>query len=389
MRSEMLTHWLAPKKWGPPLVAFLGSRLLASAAAWREGNNPFQASTWIRWDSGHYIEIAKTGYEFKSCHAIGYPSPNEWCGNTGWFPGYSLLIRLAAPVFKSIDVAAAAIPPVFYFICLTYLWNRLLACKLDWNSGMTLALAAVFPGFIYFHAAFPISILLYSILLLIHFVSGRQWGKAAFVGFLGAFTYSTGFVASALPIAAHSLSSRPKLNRSMGAVSTTACILSGTLAVLILQWWQTGVVGAFFKVQQKYGYLGHKPLLSLYDELKGLVTAKSMSAEVLIQSQAALVCTWVVLSLGFAAFKKRKELASHTTFHLSSVGAISGIAAFTYWIFPHLLGGQTSFYRSEALALPIVLISPKVPIVVRIVFLSAFLIVGFHMSRMFFKGVLV
>src|SRR5215472_17147679 len=84
--------------WLPPVLAFLGSRALVSAAALSAGFSPWRAESFARWDSGHYLSIAARGYEFVSCRTIGYPSPDDWCGNTVWFPGYSWLIRVLSAI---------------------------------------------------------------------------------------------------------------------------------------------------------------------------------------------------------------------------------------------------------------------------------------------------
>ena len=54
----------------------------------------FQTSTWTRWDSNHYIDIATRGYYSEYCQP---PADTAWCGSTGWFPCYPLLARMLNP----------------------------------------------------------------------------------------------------------------------------------------------------------------------------------------------------------------------------------------------------------------------------------------------------
>ena len=100
----------------PPLFALIFSRALASLAAVSSGYSPWVSRSWIRWDSGHYLKIAQSGYELVSCKGIGYASSNDWCGNAGWFPGYPALIRVFARVFGHVEWIAVALPPVFLFL---------------------------------------------------------------------------------------------------------------------------------------------------------------------------------------------------------------------------------------------------------------------------------
>src|SRR4051812_33067020 len=57
--------------------------------------DPFQASTWTRWDSGHYEVIAWSGYDdVVPCASESGYGPGTWCGHAGWFPAYPRLVRV-------------------------------------------------------------------------------------------------------------------------------------------------------------------------------------------------------------------------------------------------------------------------------------------------------
>ena len=58
-----------------PLIAFVLARVALSIAARSAGYKPMLASTWMRWDSAHYLSVAARGYEFFSCARVpGYNS---------------------------------------------------------------------------------------------------------------------------------------------------------------------------------------------------------------------------------------------------------------------------------------------------------------------------
>src|SRR3954466_14349368 len=72
--------------WASPILAWLAALALMAAAAGAAGSDPFTAASWAHSDSAHYEAIAEHGYRLHRCAATG------WCGNTAWFPGYSLLV---------------------------------------------------------------------------------------------------------------------------------------------------------------------------------------------------------------------------------------------------------------------------------------------------------
>lgn len=78
----------------------------------------FELNTWIRWDSGHYLGIAKTNYEFFPCAGkFGYPlDAKELCGNTGWFPGYPMLIKFFSLLYNNYEFVAVFLSKSFYFL---------------------------------------------------------------------------------------------------------------------------------------------------------------------------------------------------------------------------------------------------------------------------------
>src|SRR5947209_12617698 len=50
-----------------PLGAFVAARLLLVAAGRKAGFDPFDPVLWAKWDSGHYLSIARDGYQLVEC----------------------------------------------------------------------------------------------------------------------------------------------------------------------------------------------------------------------------------------------------------------------------------------------------------------------------------
>src|SRR4051794_20382721 len=97
----------------PPLIAWgvasaltwLGARA-AHVAYWSTGGRE-------RWDSVHYLSIARSGYEMFNCwDRPGYQEAgfrDVICGNVAWFPGYPMTVRLVATTGLSYDAAAIVV----------------------------------------------------------------------------------------------------------------------------------------------------------------------------------------------------------------------------------------------------------------------------------------
>ena len=84
----------------PPLAVWAAAAGTVVIAAAVFGYDPFDSSTWARWDSVHYEAIARDGYDLDHCR-VAYP-PDDWCGDAGWFPAYPWLVgalhRLGLPL---------------------------------------------------------------------------------------------------------------------------------------------------------------------------------------------------------------------------------------------------------------------------------------------------
>ena len=157
---------------GPPFIALLAGWSLIASRAPKGWTSVFNPKTFNRWDAGQYLSIAKHGYR-ASTHCNISPTVHL-CGNITWFPGYPGLIRMLASAHVGSThvgylAAALAIAWTCWYLTLLMVWvlsaraakggtARRVAC---------LALAAVFPGQVYFAALFPISLVTFAVLLCI------------------------------------------------------------------------------------------------------------------------------------------------------------------------------------------------------------------------------
>ncbi len=368
---------------GPPAGALLGANILWWAAARAHHFNYLSSRLWARWDSRLYLSIARHGYTLKSCGLAhsAYPA-SDWCGNSGWFPGYPALIWVLERLGLPGHDAGVAISSVFGFAMLAVLWNCFLIRRRDASSVLALALAAFFFGQVYQRAVFPISMELFFLLLVLWLAPRQRWLGAGLACAAAAFTYSTGFLI-APAVAAWVLWDRSVWPaRAKAAAIALLCALTtvGFLAVLAIQRLATGVWGAFFLVQRKYGY----------HQLGFPVTKFAWTVDPLLRyglgwnevpsAQTLLVAAWCLCLVAAVVLHRRQ---------LEAVDRLVLSATLWFWLFPLALGGHVHLYRSEALLLPSVLLARRLPLPVQALFLLIMVVLAYLMSVLFFQGTLV
>jgi hypothetical protein len=367
----------AGRRFLAPLIVFLLHRGLASLAASWTGFSPFVRKAWIRWDAFHYIKIARSGYEVLSCQAIGYPSINDFCGNTTWFPGYPFLLRPIAWLTGSYAFAAVLVPPVFFATLLVLFWNVVLEARGSVRDWLTLLLVAFFPGTVYVHTAFPVAMEMVFILMVMVTLERGRYAWCAVFAFLAGFTYPPGFLAGMVVALVGLLRGRDRL-KSLGVAVAGA---AGLLAVILWQWITVHVWMAFLKNSTKYGMFGDLPGQSLVRTVLEVFTLPAGSGWRWVALQTLVV---TVLAIAFIAATAPWRQVRAERFVFPAL--IMGVA---YWIFPHLLGGGGSFYRGEALVFPVVMLHTRLSNRTMVVLLAVFLVLFYAMSGLFFRGALV
>src|SRR6266540_3894625 len=174
----------------PPVLAWLAGHALYWAAAAHNGFDHFLVRTHARWDSGNYLNIARHGYTLLRC----VPKPTspftaaDWCGTAGWFPLYPLGMRLLGPLGLPYPRAGLLITELFALGSLVLVW-WLLEARATLANLACLALAALFPGSIYEHALFPVSLAVAGSLLFLALLARGRWTAAGIAGAVPAARY--------------------------------------------------------------------------------------------------------------------------------------------------------------------------------------------------------
>lgn len=334
--------------------------------------NPF---TWLRYDSGHYLAIADKGYEFFSCAGkFGYPADaKEWCGNTGWFPGYPVLIALLSKTGLAPEPAAWYLS-LFFLICLGAGIARLSGfTSFNLHGALVMSLAATWAGSIYYASMFPVSLLLTCIIWGIYFLSRDKPLWVIIFSLLASLSYSTGFLTGmALGLAALFVI-QETTRKWTTALLCVAASLSGLAIYFIHLHLTVGHWNAFLLVQEKYGHGLRIPLVSMFQHLFKLPVGADI-----ITVMAYVQTTLVLLLYGFLTyFFFRRKL------YQNRIYLMAFILMSAYFWFPWTIGGNLSRYRSESLLLPGVLLIHQSPVkykwtmqVIQL-FLAVYMCIGF------------
>jgi Gpi18-like mannosyltransferase len=360
----------------PPLIAFAISRIVLSWVARSAGFKPLIAKTWARWDSAHYLSVAKDGYEFFSCARLPGYNPAEWCGNAAWLPGYPLLIRFMSALGPSPEQCGVLLAAGFGLACLVLLWNAFLGPEWNTRGLLALTLAAFFPGHVYYHAVFPVSMCVFFQLAAIALYVSKRFLLAGLAGALAAFSYSSGFFLAAV-FGIHLLIWRRDerlTSQALTQLQVAGLTFAGFVAVLIMLRVEVGVWNAYQLVQAKYHYAFTFPWIPMARH-----GFKLLKPDAELARQATFVAILMCLLLWGAVRQPRRPL-----------DGLLAVFALIYWLTPLMLGpGYVAIVRSEAMLLPVVPLAKKLPIPVLVIIVLAALVLSARVGSLFFRSVIV
>jgi hypothetical protein len=373
----------------PPMLAWLGANALYWAAADRAGFDWFLVRTHARWDSGNYLSIARHGYTLAHCvpRATSPFTTGEWCGTVGWFPLYPLAMRMVGALGLGAPRAGLLLAELFALGSLGLVWWLLGASPRPADLAC-LALAAVFPGSIYEHALFPVSLAVGAGLAFLVLASRRRWTAAGVAGAASAAAYQTGVLLAAVaPI--WLLLARRRLGLDPGAavgraVQTGALVALGLLAVMGLQQAETGRWDGVLLVEAKYGTGLHDPAATFARNAVRQApppgaAARSPAGQAAPRDQFRLVTVIAVVAVAATlAAGERTPLEGATLVYVV-----------LFWLAPLVAGGHLAQYRVHALLTPSVLLLRRLPAAVPGVLAVLAAVVAWRMAGLFYQYVLI
>jgi len=358
----------------PPLLAFCAVRGLMVLAACSVGLDPWNALSWKRWDSGHYLAIATTGYEYFSCARIG-GRPQDVCGNAAWFPLYPWAMRPLIALGVGPAAAGTWVAGLGALGTLAALWNGFLRRR-GLGGWLVLGMAAAFPGAVYQHAIFPTSLALLCLVLAAWFVARERWVAAGVAGAGVALSYVTGVL-----VAVANGASALLRTRSIRPVLLSGGIAAaGLVALLVLHQLLLGHWDAFYWVHRKGFPAMAQPLDAFLGVALPAFDPGSDPRARTVAVQTLTVAGLVLLGMGSAVVTRRRP---------DPVRSWAVVATLLFWSFPLLVGRGVSLYRSDALVLPVLFLLLELRPWLLAPLLVWLAILAEEMARLFFTGYLV
>jgi len=206
-------------------IAYL-SYLLLNAVFWTVGTEKSPPlveffNVWNRWDTGHYITIATTGY-------------NPYTENTAFFPLYPLLMRVLDPVLPGEKLAAGLIIASAACIATLAVLHRLVEDLFDTSTAQRAALYLMASPFaFYLVAAYNESLLLALCVAALYCMRRGHWWAAGALGGLASATRQAG-VLLAVAFAIEYLRQRDwRITRVNWDAAAVLLVPTGLLAFMI------------------------------------------------------------------------------------------------------------------------------------------------------------
>lgn len=360
----------------PPLFA-AGLMVAAYAIAVYASGSPFFAiDTWFKWDGGHYFSIADTGYELIDCAGIPGFHPGQWCGNSGWFPGYPYVVR-GVHLLTGADTKLLAlyVSQAFAVVSLFLVWNLFLSRR----NLLLLLLCAFAPGTYYFLVIFPMSMTMCFMLVALWAQRQQHYVTAMLAGTVVGFTYPSGvWLAGVLAFGLVFEFWRGRRPHP-GAWLAVAGPVIGLGLVLLVHHIAVGHWNAFFLTQEKYKHGINNPVTVWRERFTYIWTGR-WAVQIGIQSLLAATVVFIGFGSSARAAWRRTEQPGEVSL------AVHGLA---YWLLPLVIGGGLSPYRAESLLVPAVPGVQRIPRIVLVLLVLAAIATWVSMATEFARGSLV
>ncbi len=311
---------------------------VARAVPW----DPSNPQKWVFADAVHYLSIAREGYW------LAKPD----MGNTAWFPGYSVAIRLLSPGADWDAFIGLTISNACCLACMYIVWATLHPIGLR-KAIPTIIAFAFAPGFLFLHAISPTAMALLIAMLFQIALLKRRWAWAVVMAAAGSFVYSTGFVLAAVAglwlLLERDVNWRTKFAVG-GAIGLVSCLV--VLTVFQMQDAQSGTARAFFVRQSEFGNHGmSNPLVTVWRYAIYCVSHPGLIAQVPILTVALLG------TIAVAALHRWR-----------GADRLLVLYAAIMWFFPLSVGTSPTPWRSGvtpwrpmALCSPLITLAAKLP----------------------------
>jgi len=144
----------------------------------------FSITSWERWDTIHYLFIAKEGYKTEGEERL----------KIVFLPFYPFTIKVFAFFFRDYLFSALFVSNLAFIFVLIFLY-KIVAKNFSKNiAKRTILYLTIFPTAYFFHAGYTESLFLLLVLLSFYFAKEKKWIISSFFGFLATLTRINGIV---------------------------------------------------------------------------------------------------------------------------------------------------------------------------------------------------
>lgn len=354
----------------PPACAFALARVAIVLFAAFHGIDARVPAPWFQWDGNIYHKIALEGYELRRDPNM----PSGWIGSAGWMPLYPWTARgtIVLTGMHS-DVAMLLVPAVCHLITLMLVWNILLKPLADKSKWLLLVAAAFFPGMIYQHAAFPISMATLFIMLHLWLMLEGRWLWSGICGAGAAMSHPMGWILGSIGVAwgCWPLDRRSRRER-FAAIAAGALSMCGILGVFLADHLSVGDWHAYLTIQSNYQHATQFPPMMLWYDLRTLIESFRFQAP----SHQALLVSAVILQCLIYVGRRREQ--NRTEVLLCLFAAL-------YWLFP-LSVSEISVQRAHATLLPTVVLMRHLPRPTQWLATILMILVALELSERYLRG---
>jgi hypothetical protein len=270
---------------------------------------------------------------------------------------------------------------VFALATFVVLWVKFFGGRITATNIGCLLLAALFPGQVYLHAGFPMSMCLFFTLLSVYWLSQGRWWQAGLTGATTAFTYPVGFLLAATYGFVAVVTRHLRLTARFRILTVAALTSLGLALVLVIDHFTVGMWNAFFKLKSDYGYHAHLPWTTWFARLQNAIHGD------IVAQQTLFVGFIVVLTLS-SAFDS--ALSPQTNYKEARQRLVLAVYTLFFWVFPFVIGTvDHSYFRGELLLLPCVVLLQRLPFPIFVPLLLVALAQIGPISELFFANILV
>jgi hypothetical protein len=362
-------------------LVFLVSKVIVFLIFYAFGCRRLWEGCFAHWDSGLYMSIAQEGHTLFDCNI---PNNPEWCGNAGWSPLYPLLMRIVHEITHySMEHSGGIVSTIFYFFYLKYMSYLLKIEKINADAVISLFLCAFFPGFIYLHAVFPLSLCLFLMSALIFHLQKKDFFYCGIWAMLLSWSYASGLFIL-LPIAFYffGILIYEKRYAWKEGLKIVLPVLVGLLMLTGYDYWATKHWDAIFLVQGKYNH-GFYNLLYMFSARFERLCENITNPNGIIQLQNfyvfALIC-WLLIT-AIKLFRKSELNKPELLFYIGFIIA--------YWFLPFSMGLEISLYRSSIMLAVLMLLWTDKALDFKIMLLISFGIFVIPMIAYFYKEIMI